>query len=66
MVIVMDMSSGSRLEGFGAYEDEVLSANWLPPPELGLQLQSVRPTTSPCPPPMDVDAFLRTIYRSQE
>jgi hypothetical protein len=68
MVVIMDMSSGERLEEFGPYEDEVLCANWLPLPQLGLQQQELRrerPAIS-LPPPEDIDAFLRRMYLSQE
>jgi hypothetical protein len=67
MVIVMDMSSGERLDEFGAYQDEVLCANWLPQPELGLGLQSAVPTRRAVQePPADLEAFLRRVYLSQE
>ena len=41
MIIVMDMSSGKRLEDeeFGAYSDEVLCSNWTPQPQVAPGLQ---------------------------
>lgn len=66
MVIVMDMSTGRRIDDFGAYEDEVLGASWLPQPEPALQLQSAPPARPRVTPPLDVEAFLRTMYLAQE
>lgn len=68
MVIVMDMSAGkpAAVEP-AAYDDEVLNANWLPQPELALQLQEhVFEEPGRMPPPEDVEAFLEAIYRNQE
>ncbi len=63
---VMDMSTGKVLEDeFGAFENEVLNAEWLPPsPELQLALQEVH-ATSPADTEVDAEAFLNTIYRNQ-
>jgi hypothetical protein len=71
MVIVMD--TGRRFEDeFGAFEEEVLNAQWLPNPlpqpalQLGMQeLRELRSAAAPRPVP-DVDAFLRTMYLVQE
>ena len=66
MVIVMDMEKGRRIEDeFGAFEAEVLNAQWLPQPTPGLQL--VHPVAaSRSKPALDADAFLRNVYLSQE
>jgi hypothetical protein len=63
---VMDMSTGKVLEDeFGAFENEVLNAEWLPPsPELQLALQEVH-ATSAADTDVDAEAFLNTIYRNQ-
>ena len=63
---VMDMSTGKVLEDeFGAFENEVLNAEWLPPsPELQLALQEVHATLS-TDTEVDADAFLNTMYRNQ-
>jgi len=64
MVIIMDM--GRRIEDeFGAFEEEVLNAQWLPQPALQLAMHVAVPAAS-ARPVQDVDAFLRTIYLSQE
>ena len=44
MLMVMDMSTGKLIEDeFGAFEDEVLNAEWTPAsPELQLGLQEVQ------------------------
>ncbi len=67
MVIVMDMSTGDRLDELGEYGDEVLNANWLPRPELQLEMQSV-PAQRPehRDPPSDIEGFLHRMYLSQE
>lgn len=67
MLMVMDMSTGKIIEDeFGAFEDEVLNAEWTPArPGLQLGLQEVQPrgTTSP---DVDADAFLAAMYRNQQ
>lgn len=48
------------------YDEEVLNAGWLPPgliPDAGEVIPRHPPRK---PPPDDVDAFLRAIYRNQE
>jgi hypothetical protein len=66
MLKVMDMSTGKLIEDeFGAFEDEVLGAEWTPSsPELQLGLQEVqnRATTSK---EVDAEAFLAAMYRNQ-
>lgn len=68
MVIVMDMQSGKELREPEAYDEEVLNANWLPRPEVALQLQQIDRHHEPerIAPPEDVDAFLKAMYRNQE
>ena len=69
MVIVMNMDTGKYIAGeFGAFEEEVMNAQWLPQPltpQLGMQQvapeQQARHEES-----IDVEAFLRTVYLSQE
>ena len=67
MLMVMEMSTGKLIEDeFGAFEDEVLNAEWTPAsPELQLGLQEVqqRAATSQ---EVDADAFLAAMYRSQQ
>lgn len=69
MLIVMDMSTGERLEESSGYDDEVLYAGWTPPqPELELGLQSVEPTRRGWrqQEPRDVEAVLRSYYLAQQ
>lgn len=68
MVIVMDMQSGRELREPEAYDEEVLNASWLPRPEVALQLQQIdlHRESEHMPPPEDVDAFLKAVYRNQE
>lgn len=65
MLMVMDMSTGKILEDeFGAFEEEVLNAEWTPPsPELQLGLQEVHAAAGD--PEVDADAFLNSVYRNQ-
>ena len=68
MIVVMDMSTGKIVEDeFGSFEDEVLSAEWLPPqPELALGLQAVHPAHhDPEVAGEDAEDFLQRIYKSQ-
>ncbi|NMG66466.1 hypothetical protein GPA19_16090 [Azoarcus indigens] len=70
MMIVMQMSSGRAMNDPAPYDEEVLNASWLPPqPEVALQLQEAvepqRPRREMLP-PVDVEAFLNAMYRSQE
>jgi hypothetical protein len=66
MLKVIDMSSGQLLENeFGAFEDEVLNAEWTPySPELQLGLQEVQQHAAPAR-EVDADAFLASMYRNQ-
>ena len=68
MVIVMDMISGRHIEDeFGDFETEVLNAGWLPQPMLQLGLREAVATAAPrANPNLDTDAFLRSVYLSQE
>jgi hypothetical protein len=67
MLMVMDMSTGKLIEDeFGAFEDEVLNAEWTPAsPELQVGLQEVqhRAATSH---DVDADAFLAAMYLNQQ
>lgn len=67
MLMVMEMSTGKVIEDeFGAFEDEVLNAEWTPArPALQLGLQEVqqRAATSQ---EVDADAFLAAMYRNQQ
>lgn len=69
MVIVMNMETGKYIAGeFGAFEDEVMNAQWLPQPlapQLGMQ-QAMPEQEARHAPLVDVEAFLRTVYLSQE
>lgn len=66
MFKVMDMATGKVLEDeFGAFEDEVLNAGWLPPsPELQLGLQEVH-AGADAGGTVDAEVFLTTVYRNQ-
>ncbi|HUW38519.1 MAG TPA: hypothetical protein VMV91_14440 [Rhodocyclaceae bacterium] len=68
MVIVMDTVRGMRIEDeFGAFEEEVLNAQWLPQPALQPGPQLVHPAAAArVAPAFDAEAFLRTVYLSQE
>lgn len=68
MVIVMDMSTGEKLEQQleSNYTDEVLCANWLPQPTLDLALASAVPAHADAQAPLDPEAWLRAYYRAQE
>lgn len=49
------------------YGEEVLSASWLPEPEVGLGGQQAEHAPVPSPiATQDVDAFLYAVYRYQE
>ncbi|WP_251199534.1 hypothetical protein [Aromatoleum aromaticum] len=66
----MEMHAGNVIGNPDEYGDEVLNASWLPPqPEPALQLQRaerVEVAATPPLPPIDVDDFLRAVYRYQE
>ncbi|HCX33970.1 MAG TPA: hypothetical protein DHV08_10700 [Rhodocyclaceae bacterium] len=64
----MDSSDGKRLDEFGAWEDEVMSAGWLPQPGLGLQsvAGARRAVAVREPAEAEAEAFLRRVYLSQE
>jgi len=66
MVMVMDMSTGKVIEDeFGAFEDEVLNAEWTPAsPELQLGLQEVQRPAAKAQ-ALDADEFLASVYRNQ-
>ena len=69
MVIIMDMDGNRYIDGeFGAFEEEVLNAQWLPQPlPLLLGMQHVaREQEAQATAPVDVDTFLRTVFLSQE
>lgn len=65
MVIVMDMSTGERErlfaadEEFGAYAEEVLNAEWLPP--VAPRLEVVERTPEPAP--SEPESLLMRLYR---
>jgi hypothetical protein len=67
-MIIMDTDTGRYFENeFGAFEEEVLNAEWQPQPQLQLGLQeSVSSGKAQAQPPEDLEAYLRTIYLSQE
>ncbi len=66
MLTVMEMTTGKILEDeFGAFEDEVLNAGWLPPrPELQLGLQEVHRAPG-AGKDVDAEVFLTAVYRNQ-
>ena len=69
MVVIMNVETGRHIEDeFGAFEEEVLNAQWLPQP---LQLQpglhkATSGKDSHTVSGMDADAFLRNMYVNQE
>ena len=67
MLMVMDMSTGEPIEDeFGAFEDEVLNAEWTPAsPELQLGLQEVQQRAATTH-EVDADEFLAAVYRNQQ
>ncbi|MCF8199903.1 MAG: hypothetical protein K9J42_14150 [Sulfuritalea sp.] len=60
------MSTGNFIEDeFGAFEDEVLNAEWTPAsPELQLGLQTVQQRAKTAK-EVDAEAFLAAMYRNQ-
>lgn len=69
MVILMGMESGRFVANeFGAFEEEVLNAQWLPqPPELQLGLQEAMSSKATRPARVvDAEAFFRNVYLNQE
>jgi hypothetical protein len=67
MLMVMEMSTGQFIEDeFGAFEDEVLNAEWTPPSaELQLGLQEVQHRAA-ISNEVDADAFLVAMYLNQQ
>lgn len=69
MVIIMNMATGRHIEDeFGAFEEEVLNAQWLPQPvqaqlDMRKTASSAVSRTVTC---LDADAFLRNMYLVQE
>ena len=60
MIVVTDMNTGKIIE------DEVMNAEWLPPlPELQLGLQEAVPARQAAG-GFDAEAFLHSVYSSQE
>ncbi|MCX7897528.1 MAG: hypothetical protein N2441_06610 [Rhodocyclaceae bacterium] len=67
MVIMMDMASGEKealteapeRDEFGAYAEEVMYAECLPPQPLGLELVERKEEAQPA----DVEGFLARLYR---
>lgn len=69
MVIVMNMATGVAGNSLDErYGDEVLNAGWADVPRIAWQaLEAAEPVAgSRLPPPLDVDAFMRRLYASQE
>jgi hypothetical protein len=72
MVITMDMTSGTPRNAMQSdserYGDEVLNANWLPQPALGLQCANTpaRVAYAAALANLDIDDFLARLYRAQE
>lgn len=66
MLRVIDMSTGKLVEDeFGAFEDQVLNAEWTPSsPALQLAAQEV-PQRKSTPRETDADAFLAAMYLNQ-
>ncbi len=76
MIRCMDMDTGKKVvELREEYDEEVLLANWLPQPEVGLALQEAVSHRDFLRSPArhdslaverDAEAFLRTVYLCQE
>ncbi|MEZ5614558.1 MAG: hypothetical protein R3E35_05020 [Rhodocyclaceae bacterium] len=76
MIICTDMDTGKRIVALGEeYGEEVLLANWLPRPEVGLALQEAVSGRDFLRAPVrqesreaerDAEAFLRNVYLCQE
>ena len=78
MVMIMDIDTGKFAgdpigngveDEFGAFEVEVLNAEWLPQPELqlaGSHTITRTPSRVPAAQGFDADAFLRNVYLVQE
>ena len=76
MIMEMDMSTGRKVvELREEYGEEVLLANWLPRPEVGLALQEAVSNRDFLRSPArhdhaaderDAEAFLRNVYLCQE
>ena len=67
--MVIDMDSGKSLDDdFGAFREEVLNAQWLPPMalQLGLQQAQSHEPAGASAASLDAEAFLRTVYCCQE
>ena len=70
--MVMEMNTGKVVaDEYGAFEDEVLNAEWIPPglqaqalagSVLGLQIRNTRASEQH---DLDVDAFIGMMYRVQ-
>ncbi len=67
MLMVTEMSTGKVIEDeFGAFEDEVLNAEWTPAsPGLQLGLQEVQQRAATAH-EVDAEAFLAAMYRNQQ
>jgi len=69
MVTIMNSETGRHIEDeFGAFEEEVLNAQWLPQPlqlQAGLQKASSE-SVSRMVTGLDAEAFLRNMYLAQE
>lgn len=68
MIMEMDMSTGRKvIELREEYGEEVLLSNWLPRPEVGLELQEAVPARHDhAADERDAEAFLRNVYLCQE
>lgn len=68
MIIYTDMDTGKKVvELREEYGEEVLLANWLPQPEVGVALQEAVPARHDSQAAdRDAEAFLRTVYLCQE
>lgn len=68
MVKVIEMSTGKVIEDeFGAFEDEVLNAEWMPVhSELEPGVQEVLSRAAVAGDEVDADAFLAMMYRCQQ
>lgn len=67
--MVIDMDSGKRIDDdFGAFGEEVLNAQWLPPMAIALHLEQSRPAApvAATQRSLDAEAFLRNVYLNQE
>jgi len=65
--MVIDMESGKKIDDdFGAFGEEVLYAQWLPPVAPELYMPRLATVAEASEQSLDAEAFLRAVYLNQE